>query len=256
MVSLSWQDSAGMPNSPFGGTFRLLRGLEGQDRLTIQSVSRGCLRTPKKIVEADRTRTRLNRLHQVILLYRVRDKGKSQRCTASAHADCGDNHCFVQWSFPETNSSNYTLRDFKRFEEKKIRIFDVCKWGAFGMFCWSASIQGSPVQARSKAFETRKGWEPGHEMTAMAETVTKSDRWKVRTSQDSAVWMWVLLNGSKFAGVRTYHEMHWKLSCLIMPDTPWHLDAFGSRIMTYAISCSSISEFWFLRWSGNDRRSY
>lgn len=73
-----------MPNSPFGGTFRLLRGLEGQDRLKFKVFHAGASE-PKKIVEADRTRTRLNRLHQVILLYRVRDKGKSQRCTASAH---------------------------------------------------------------------------------------------------------------------------------------------------------------------------
>ena len=38
-----------------------------------------------------------------------------------------------------------------------------------------------------KHSKPEKGENQGHEMIAMAETVTKSDRWKVRTSQDSAV---------------------------------------------------------------------
>jgi hypothetical protein len=146
-----------------------LERLGGTGQAQIQSVSRGCLRTQ----ENRWSRQNKNKIESVTSSYIV-IPGQRQRQKPKMHSqcapDCGDNHCFVQWSFPETNSSNYILRDFKRFEEKKIRIFDVCKWGAFGMFCWSASIQGSPVQARSKAFETRKGWEPGHEMTAMAET--------------------------------------------------------------------------------------
>eukprot|EP00435_Cladocopium_sp_Y103_P074395 s223_g48.t1 len=72
MVNLSRQGSAGIPNSLFGGTFRLLRGFEGQDKAQIQSVSRGCASGPKKIMP---TELRQNWSET---------KGiKSQRCTAS-----------------------------------------------------------------------------------------------------------------------------------------------------------------------------
>ena len=251
-LSLSWQGSAGIPNSPFGGTFRLLRGL---DRTGANSKCFTVPQNPRKSFEANRTRLNWMIILYMVLFLSIYIKliilGQRPKAKAKVAVRTG-----LRWQ-PLLRSMILSrnqlwfkefLRGLRRSKFGFLMLSVRSLWHVW-LIKWyqvhqSRALRCNAVQqARSKpekgvrlrARDNSNGW----------------DRDKIRSLQGpdfarlrDVNWQ-VLLNGSNWQ-VSVGHSM----KCI----ENWHA-AFGSRIMTYAISCSSISESWFLRWSGNDRRS-